>query len=112
MNDQFERDLQDGNPTYLYTADTLDVDTAASMSADEFTAEMQRLRDRAAIARRINSRRPAHRRALKSGAVRLVLRALRYDEPTLNDLGADDVPPLWNHPNRNRWQAQSRRAVR
>ena len=82
---------------YLYTADTLDHDTASRMTSEEFAAEMQRLRNVRELDARVTRRRPAHRRALKTGAARLVRRNARDDEPTLTDLGADDMPQLWHH---------------
>lgn len=75
MNDYLERDLQDGTDPYLYTADTLDVDIAASMTADEFAVEMQRLRNLRALQQRAETRRRTHRRVLKSGAAHLVRRS-------------------------------------
>jgi hypothetical protein len=104
MNDHIERDLQDGIDPYLYTVYTLDVDIAASMTADEFAAEMQRLRYFHALQRRAETRRSAHRRAFRSGAVRLVRRALWYNEPTLNNCGE-----LRLHVRRDRRQKYCRR---
>jgi hypothetical protein len=63
----------------------------------EFAAEMQRLRNVRELDARVTRRRLAHRRALKAGAARLVRRSLDDDEPTLSDLGADDMPQLWHH---------------
>lgn len=82
---------------YLYTADTLDRDSAMAMTPEEFAAEMQRLRNVRALDARVTRRRLAHRRALKAGAARLVRRSLNDDETTLSDLGADDMPQLWHH---------------
>lgn len=82
---------------YLYTADTLDRDSAMAMTPEEFAAEMQRMRNVRALDARVTRRRLAHRRALKAGAARLVRRSLNDDEPTLSDLGADDMPQLFHH---------------
>jgi hypothetical protein len=56
--------------SYLWTADTIDRDDALAMSLEEFEAAMMRLQIRA----RRRSRKPAHRRALKTGAARLSAR--------------------------------------
>ncbi len=74
MNDDFH--LNDDTPTYLWTVDTLDQGTALAMTPEAFEAEMRRLSDRA----RRQSRKPAHRRALKAGAVRLVRRLRGTEE--------------------------------
>jgi hypothetical protein len=64
-NDDFHR--HDDIPSYNYHVNTLDQDTALAMTLEKFEAEMQRLQIRARRA----ARRPAHRRALENGAVRL-----------------------------------------
>ena len=93
MNDEIERDLQDGNSIYLWTVDTLDQDVALAMTPEEFAAEMRRLSDRA----RRRARRPAHRRALNAGAARVAPRPRSTDEPGLDDLRAgDDTPSAWH----------------
>ena len=99
MNDEFERDLNDGIPSYLWTPDTLDQGTALTMTTEQFNAEMTRLRNRA----RRRSRKPAHRRALRAGTARLAPRLSGTDEPDLTELaGSDDMPPSAFHPARDR----------
>lgn len=103
MNDHFERDLQDGTPTYLWTVDTLDQDDALAMTPEEFRAEMKRLQIRA----QRRSRRPMHRSALKAGAARLAPRLRGTDEPDLSELADDEPPvPLW-HYSHDRHDAES-----
>lgn len=94
MNDH---DYHLDTPTYLWTADTLDQDAALAMTPEEFEAEMKRLD----ICARRRERRPAHRRALKTGAVRLAPRLRGTDEPDLDDLRGDEVPSAW-HPTKDR----------
>lgn len=74
-DDDFHR--SDETPPYLYTVDTLDQNIALAMMPEEFEAEMRRLSARA----RRRSRRPAHRNALKAGAVRLAACLRGSDEP-------------------------------
>lgn len=97
MNDH-DYHLDDADtPNYLWTADTLDQDAAMAMSEEEFKAEMKRLQIRA----QRRSRKPAHRRALTTGAARLTLtpRLHGTDEPDLSELvGGDDIPPSAWHP--------------
>jgi hypothetical protein len=98
MDEQFEQDLRDGNPTYLWTADTLDQETARAMTLEESEAEMKRLQIRASR----RSRRPTHRLALKAGAARLAPRLRGTEEPDLAELAGEDIPPSASHPGLDR----------
>lgn len=89
MNNIFEHDLQHGIPSYLWTADTLDQHAALAMPPAEVDAEMRRLSDRA----RRQTRRPAHRRALRAGAARLAPRLRGNDEPDLAEFAGDAHRP-------------------